>query len=222
MNDFHAAICGIWRVFRAPKQRRSFGADDTDPANYAFSGQINRSRRCPEGCQRLAGGRAPARPPGIPCIGDRPRRGRRACPLRPLRAFRVETTVPPSSVGIAALNLRGCGVQRTEPEGVGARPRSATPSGNAVNDLFGRKMRNLRGPCRRRRNFGAVSALEKHAKSRKLPHENRSRRCPSGSMRRGGANRWFRCAQPPANLWHPSGVKNGLGRPLMRRLRGRQ
>src|SRR5260370_37229760 len=30
-----------------------------------------------------------------------------------------------------------------------------TPKGNAVNDFFGRKMRNLRALCCQRRNFGA-------------------------------------------------------------------
>ncbi len=137
--------------------------------------------RTPKGSQRLAGGRAPARPPeSATDFGSTPKGSQR------LAGGRAPARPPESEAAFAS-----------------------TPKGNAVNDLFGRKMRNLRGPCRRRRNFGAVSALEKHAKSRKLPHENRSRRCPKGSQSPRSATPSGSVRRNPANRWSSRGSTTG-------------
>src|SRR5437879_3984301 len=73
----------------------------------------------PKGSQKLAGGRAPARPAVCEAQGDRPRRGRRTP---------VSATPPGSDVY--------CGDRPVVERALDHRLISATPLGNAVNDFL--------------------------------------------------------------------------------------
>src|SRR5580658_4795611 len=59
-------------------------------------------------------------------------------------------------------------------------PAHHAPLGNAVKDFSGLKIRNLRGPCRQRRYFGA----RKTCQTPQFTAKNPSRRCPLGLWNR--------------------------------------